>query len=193
MARVRRPNLVNGGVPRMAGATQFDEGGEIPLHRCLSRCDGYVTSRPHPPMGSPLQSGLMLERASGHPKRIRPSSGFRLAGRVLAIGAVACFLAASCSGGGQKVNGGGEQSPSGGDTNGSPAQTGSPSARGKFPLGEISILSGQSSCQGVPSCQIPYQVTCPDVQQPARGVLVVTTPAGSPRGLVTILLGGAGV
>src|SRR5439155_11730807 len=110
----------------------------FPLHRCLGRCDGYVTSGPPPPKGSLLQWGLMLERASGHPKRIWPSSGFRLAGRTLAVCALVCFLAASCSGGGRKVNGRRQRPPSAGGTQGSPAQTGSPPAGGKFPLGEVS-------------------------------------------------------
>jgi hypothetical protein len=62
----------------------------------------------------------------------------------------------------------------------------------KLPLGTLTVTSGQSSCGGAHSCQIEFNVSCPDVKDAARGQLYVTNAEGSTRGMVVITLGGLG-
>jgi hypothetical protein len=64
---------------------------------------------------------------------------------------------------------------------------------GKFPIGSLVLDSGSgSTCPAGTACQIQFQVTCPAVQEPARGVFLIQTSLGSARGMVVFFLGGLG-
>src|SRR5690242_13708713 len=62
-----------------------------------------------------------------------------------------------------------------------------------LPLGTFTLTGGASSCAPGQTCHLPFQVSCPGVNQSASGTLVVLRPGSSPRGLVMIFIGGGGV
>jgi hypothetical protein len=77
-------------------------------------------------------------------------------------------------------------------TSGPPASTSPSQVTGKLKLGTLTVTSGQDTCSGPQACHIMFEVTCPQVEAPAAGDLIVTPASTAPKGLVMILLGGRG-
>jgi len=73
-----------------------------------------------------------------------------------------------------------------------PPTTTPPASQGKLKLGTLSASIDPGSCAGRPQCQIPFEVSCPNVRTPAQGKLVVLPAQGQPKGMIMMLLGGTG-
>lgn len=121
----------------------------------------------------------------GKSKPVRVSTSIRRS-RLAASVICASLLLAACNS---------SAPPSSGppQTFSSPASPGSGSLGpgGKFPLGTLEVLSGQG-CSGGASCDVEFQVTCPDVQNAAKGTFLIQSPSVTTRGIVVFFLGGLG-
>jgi hypothetical protein len=108
---------------------------------------------------------------------IRPTAG-QAASRLLMVLALltACTAEAPSNGGGSDRTG---TIPSDGDT---------------LPLGSLSADLGSfpASCSSDRLCEIQFEVSCPDVQEDARGTFLVLLPSEPARGVVMFFLGGLG-
>lgn len=147
--------------------------------------------------------------ANGRPPAGRPNARRVTPARVAALLIAVALLGAACSrgdagsGAGNGGNGGlGGNGSGGGNGNGGQGSGGGgnappPAHGGSYELGQVSAsgLGGGGGrgaeclpgleCQGV-------QVTCPDVRRPARAVLGIGRPTGTPKGLIVFFSGGGG-
>ncbi len=77
---------------------------------------------------------------------------------------------------------------------GSPSPSASPAVPkgARYPLGTVAITSSPSTCPQGQSCNLDFDVTCPQVSHAARGSFQILAPEGSTKGLVEVFLGGMG-
>lgn len=73
-----------------------------------------------------------------------------------------------------------------------PSQFPANPAEGALPLGQFTLTSGSKTCAQGQECEADFEVTCPEVSQPAAGTLRIKAPLSGARGVLLLFAGGAG-
>jgi hypothetical protein len=147
---------------------------------------------------------MMDAMTSNRPANGRPAASARVAVLLVVVALVgaACHRGGAGNGargegrgaGGLGNGGNGNGGNGGGNGNGGGGVGSPPPAPTSFGLGQVSEAGpGGRGGQCLPGLECRgVQVTCPGVQRPARAVLGIGKPSGTPRGLIVFFSGGGG-